>query len=234
MKQGTNGYQYKNEDNGRNTENGQIKVPVRLEPETLANFRELNPSVKIEYLLIGDQVRPYAIYYLPKGEAEAFLKIQQAEIKQEQRERRCRVPDGKGGFIRCPEKNKCWQCTKPRSFGFDNGHEASFEDVEPCCRDGKSGTGWVRVEGAESPEPYLDAQTPEDVETAILAKMLLEQISTINSKYGDIFSERLKGNMKPYTIAKELNVGKSRMYLLIPKVEKILQELYEKAVREQG
>ena len=219
----------KNQDNQKNsstTDQRMEKVPVRLNPETLDDFRRLNPKVPIRMVKIGAWKYPCAIYELPEGDAVGFLTAQQTEAKREQRETRCMIADGKGGFIRCPEENKCHLCEKVRSFNFDNWHPTSLDALHNIFDEEQEGQDWTDDEDAAMPEPGVgDEHDCEDDFTDIML-ILIDRLSAIRPKYGLIFKELLKGNMQPINIAKALNLGKSQIYNDVPRVQAEAQKIY--------
>ena len=107
-----------------------VKVAVRITPETVDELRAMyadqEEKITIRMVKIGGWRYPCAIYLLPEDEVKGFRRLQQTEAKQEQREARCWLPDGSGGFIRCDEeKHKCSQYERCKSFNFDTNHPTS-------------------------------------------------------------------------------------------------------------
>ena len=210
----------------RNTDANLEKVPVRINPETLDDFRRLNPTVKIEMTKIGGWSYPCAIYWLPKGEADAFLTAQQTEAKREQREARCMLPDGKGGYVRCNEKNACWQCPRIYSYNFDNGHPTSLDALHQVYDAEQEFRDWTDDEEAALPEQGTCDETDDDGSYTDIMLILIDRLSAIRPKYGLIFKELLKGNMHPLNIAKALNLGKSQFYDDVPRVQAEAKKIY--------
>ena len=125
-----------NQSKQNNTTNPRmVKVAVRINPETIDELRKLyadqEEKISIRMVKIGGWKYPCAIYLLPEDEVQGFKRLQQNEAKQEQREARCWLPDGSGGFIRCDEeKHKCSQCERCKSFNFDTNHPTSYEALQ--------------------------------------------------------------------------------------------------------
>lgn len=122
-----------------------VRTPVRINAETLDEFRRIHPDITVEPAWIGGQRYPCAIHWLPEGKAAVFLAEQEREALREQWEARCLLPDGTGGFIRCPEQNRCWECEKAGRFDFDDMKPVSLEALCRACEEGEerdwSGSG---------------------------------------------------------------------------------------------
>ena len=76
-------------------------------------------------------------------------------------------------------------------------------------------------------DPQADKidQQSEDSYTEIM-EVLVNRLTAIKPKYGQIFKELLKGNMQPLNIAKALGIGKSQVYEDVPKVQAAAKKLY--------
>ena len=94
--------QTKTDNQNNSTEQRLVKVAVRINPETMDELRALyadqETKITIRMVKIGAWRYPCAIYLLPEDEVKDFKRLQQNEAKQEQREARCWLPDGSGGF----------------------------------------------------------------------------------------------------------------------------------------
>ena len=208
-----------------------VKVAVRITPETVDELRDLyadqDEKITIRMVKIGGWRYPCAIYQLPENEVKGFKRLQQAEAKHEQLEARCWLPNGSGGFIRCPEENKCSQCERCKSFNFDSNHPTSYEALQDFYGEqeedlylaGEDVPG-MNDQSAETAEPQQ-----EEAYTEIM-QLLVDRLTAIRPKYGLIFKELLKGNLQPLNIAKALGLGKSQMYETVPKVQELAKKLY--------
>lgn len=203
-----------------------VKVPVRINAETIDDFKRLNPKVPIRMVKIGAWKYPCAIYEVPEGEADGYLTAQQTEAKREQRQARCLLPDGKGGRIRCDEKNKCWQCPRVQSFNFDNGHPTSLDYLHQAFDAEQERRDWTDDEETAMAEPGACDEQDDDTVFSDIMLLLIDRLTAIRPKYGLIFKELLKGNMEPYNIAKALNLGKSQIYDDVPRVQAEAQKIY--------
>ena len=215
----------------KTTDPRMVKVAVRVNPETVDDLRALyadeENKIIIRMVKIGAWRYPCAIYLLPKDEVKGFKRLQQNEAKQEQREARCWLPNVEGGFIRCPDENKCHLCERVKSFNFDSNHPTSYESLQEFY--GKQEEE-LYLAGEDIPEmggPSAEEaiEHPEEDYTEIM-QILVDRLAAIKPKYGLIFQELLKGNMQPLNIAKALGLGKSQVYENVPKVQELAKKLY--------
>ena len=198
----------KNADNSSKSGERMVKVPLRINPETI---EEDGFAGRVSYVKIGYRKYPCIIGEVPESAAKTYMRMEWADVKAEERNTRCLVPDGSGGFIRCPEKNKCISCKKVRDFDFDAMHPASLEAL------------------SEESDFVLEAPSGEESNEDAANEMmsvLLQRLREINPKYADIFRELLDGEDKPLHIAKKLNLGKSQCYSDVKQVRKLAQCIY--------
>ena len=209
-----------------------VKVAVRINPETIDQLRAMyadqEQKITIRMVKIGGWRYPCAIYLLPEDEVKDFKRLQQNEAKQEQREARCWLPDGSGGFIRCDEeKHKCSQCERCKSFNFDTNHPTSYETLQDFYADQEEE---LYLSGEDMPglkDPSAETAEPQQEETYTeIMQILVDRLTAIQPKYGAIFQELLKGNLQPLNIAKALGLGKSQVYETVPKVQELAKKLY--------
>lgn len=208
-----------------------VKVAVRITPETVDELRAMyadqEEKITIRMVKIGGWRYPCAIYQLPENEVKGFKRLQQAEAKQEQREARCWLPNGSGGFIRCPEENKCSQCERCKSFNFDSNHPTSYETLQDFYGEQEED---LYLAGEDIPgikDPSIESADPQQEEAYTeIMQVLVDRLTAIRPKYGLVFKELLKGNMQPLNIAKALGLGKSQVYETVPKVQEIAKQLY--------
>lgn len=208
-----------------------VKVAVRITPETVDELRTMyadqEEKITIRMVKIGGWRYPCAIYQLPENEVKGFKRLQQAEAKKEQRETRCWLPNGSGGFIRCPEENKCSQCERCKSFNFDSNHPTSYEALQDFYGEQEED---LYLAGEDIPgikDPSNESADPQQEEAYTeIMQVLVDRLTAIRPKYGAIFQELLKGNLQPLNIAKALGLGKSQVYETVPKVQELAKKLY--------
>lgn len=70
----------------------------------------------IVYRYVGNQLKSGLLVECNRAFDVAYRRMNEAEAKREKRERRCKIADGKGGFIMCPERNRCSECNRARAI----------------------------------------------------------------------------------------------------------------------
>ena len=224
--------QTRNDNQNNTTEPRMVKVAVRINPETIDELPDLyadqKKKITIRMVKIGEWRYPCAIYFLPEDEVKDFKRLQQTEAKREQREARCWLPDGSGGFIRCDaDKYKCSECDRWKSFSFDNCHPTSYEALQDCYADQEEDLYLAGDDIPGTKDPSAEAAEPQQEEAYTeIMQILVDRLSAIKPKYGTIFQELLKGNLQPLNIAKALGLGKSQVYETVPKVQELAKKLY--------
>ena len=185
-----------------------VKVPLRVNPETI---EENGLAGQVSYVKIGYKRYPCIIGEVPESAAKAYMRMEWADVKAEERSARCLIPDGRGGFIRCPERNKCIGCERVRDFDFDSLLPASLDAL---CE-----------------ESDFDVEAPtlaEDNEDAANEMMdaLIQRLGEMKPRYADIFREMLDADDSPLHISKKLNLRKSQTYTDVAQVRKLARDLY--------
>ena len=200
----------KNAKNADNNSNGErlVKVPLRINPETI---EEDGFAGRVSYVKIGYRKYPCIIGEVPESAAKTYMRMEWADVKAEERNTRCLIPDGNGGFIRCPEKNKCICCKKVRDFDFDAMHPASLEALSE--------------ESDFEPEAPAGEESDEDAANEMMS-VLVQRLWEICPRYADIFREMLGGEDSPLRISRALNLGKSQTYIDVKEVRKLAQRIY--------
>ena len=191
-----------NSNNGANL----VKVPLRVNPETIEENEQVG---KVRSVRIGSKHYPCIFVEVSEHDAHQYMQLEWADVKAEERSERCLIEDGHGGYIMCPECNRCAKCEKVGRFDFDNNHPASLDALY-----------------AESEfEPA--SQQPDQVdETSDILAMLVEELGRIKPKYAEIFKELYKGNERPLSIARAVGIGKSQAYTDVPRVRELAEKLY--------
>lgn len=199
-------------------EKGQVlrPVPLRVNPETIKE-NKINGK-PIVYVLIGCMKYPCHIEMVTEEEFRTYMRIEWAEIKAQERENRCNIPDGTGGFIKCPECNKCRYCEKVRTWEFNNNHAVSLEAFEEGDEDDEYYEPY--------PIPSNEVNDGEDVMANQLADMIEAELAKIKPKYALIFREMFNGTLKPSEIAANANLKTSTTYEDVPKVMAEAQKIF--------
>ena len=224
----TNYYYAKEAETRFNHETGKeelmLKVPVRVNPETADCYHEKVYMVRIgwkEYLCRYIWIP--ATYYLQ------YKRDLENEAKADERDHRCNIPDGKGGTIKCPEKNRCATCKKCLKSNFDNLHDTSLDGLLETGFDPESGAETESDFDVEdislNPEQaYLIEEEKELMDE--LGREIISRLQAVKPKYALIFGELLKGVDKPAAIARNTGVDAKRVYEDVPRVQKLAAQLY--------
>ena len=188
-------------------------VPLRVNPETI----EANKSMKskIVYVKIGSRKYPCIIEWVTEEVYRAYMRMEWADIKAMERAERCLIPDGKGGFIMCPECNKCCGCKKAGHWDFDNNHPVH---IEALCNDENDDKGFdVKADSVNDARDIMANEIADQIEA---------ELRKIKPKYAIIFREMFNGNLQAINIAKNNNLSVSTTYEDIPKVMKAAQKIF--------
>lgn len=196
-----------------NTTEALVNIPMPVESVAAAIKAGYKKS-NISYQLIGNRKVPCVMVKGTEEERANYIRLIDNERKAEDRERRCLIPDGKGGFIMCPECNKCNECKKRQSMNFDRNRPLSLDKL---------------IEGDTDDDRTFDVPGVTNVESDAIVfatlDMLIEHLSTLNNEYGHIF-EMLFNQWGVKEIADELNIPWSTAKDRIKKVQKLAQEFY--------
>lgn len=202
--------------NVRINEKGQVlrPVPLRVNPETIKE-NKINKK-PIVYAKIGKRRYPCIVEWVTEAEYRAYMRIEWADLKAKEREERCLIPDGSGGFIMCPECNKCSQCDKVGKWEFDSLHAVHIESF--CDEEADDDKVFDIKSDVTNDSTYLEAEE--------IADMIAEELHKIKPKYAVIFREMYSGTLKPKQIAENTGLKVSTTYEDVEKVMAKAQELF--------
>lgn len=194
-------------------------VPLRVNYETIVDGKVGDKPVV--YKKIGARKYPCIIEMVTEEEYQSYMQIEWAEVKADARERRCLIPNKQGGFIRCPECNKCSECKKHTDWKFDNMHpihiEATIDEDDKYCE--------------TIPIKANEKNDGGDVMANQLANMIESELAKIKPKYALIFREMFNGTLKPSEIAANANLKTSTTYEDVPKVMAEAQKIFALLVK---
>lgn len=185
-----------------------VKIPLRINPETI---EEDGFAGQVRYIKIGFKRWPCVIVQVPESSAKMYLRLEWSDVKCEERSNRCLVPDGRGGFVHCSEKNKCISCEKVRDFGFDSMLPTSLDAL-------------IEEADFDLEAPATD-ESNDDAANEMMS-VLIQRLGELCPRYADIFREMLDGEDSPFRISKKLNLGKSQTYTDMEQVRKLAQHIY--------
>lgn len=145
--------------------------------------------------------------------AKRYATMLDSEARAELREKRCLLPNGKGGSIRCPECNSCEKCKKRLEFEFNTGKPLSLEQL---------------MQADSEDDKTLDIAGQSESEGDILARIILEDLlsylGTFKDKRYDLIFQMLYDNWGTKEIADELSMPWSTAKDAINKVRQLAQE----------
>lgn len=201
-----------------------LEVPVMVNPETVKENHQKVCMVKIgwkEYLC--------TYIWIPESFYLKHKRMLEQEAKADERSNRCLIPDGQGGKIVCPERNRCNKCKKCLEDKFGNGHSTSLDALQESGYDAETGDEF------ESDFDYADTYGSADSRLLAeeelqlvdeLSRQILRLLIIKNPKYGLIFRERLKGVMKASDIARNTGLKANRTCEDLPKVLALAAQYY--------
>ena len=195
-------------------ENALEKVYIRLPEETLGEFRRLNPDVKIIWRLIGNRRYPCAVYDLPRGSADVFNRMQQAEARSEQREVAGYQSDGRGGYIHRSSRKKRNADENAPSSANDRVRFVSYEEM-------KSDVDQLFPDDNRFDDPGLDEE-----EVKWITENILRYLNKKYPKQGTVFSELLSGNVHPAGIARSIGSSNTNVHKYISDLRPVVMEFY--------
>lgn len=200
----------------RVNENGELEVhlALRVNKETIdANGQRS----RIVYVKIGARVYPCILEWVLAEECVGYIRVEWADVKAEDRFRRCLLEDGKGGLIRCPEEKgkSCTRCDRANRADSSANHPVSMDALP---EGGNYGPNAV----------YLPDFTV--AETLEILDMLLIELAKESPEFADIFLAIYSGIKRPIEIARALNLPKKNIYKDVAKVLKLVQETYNRLI----
>ena len=108
-----------------NSDNQKYFIPMEVTKETIKDFNL--DSSQVVPAKIGNKIVSAIMVPATKEQYEAFMQPLWAEMKREERSRRCTVSDGKGKLKRC--ELDCKSCEKMKD-GAPLSLESFFEETE--------------------------------------------------------------------------------------------------------
>ena len=180
-------------------EEKQYFIPVEMDRKT---YNSLAGAKSFKYGPIRVGVKDTFGILVPaiKEQYEAFMRPLCAEMKREERSRRCTVSDGKGKLKRC--ELDCKACEKMKD-GAPLSLESFFEETE-----------------LEFEDP--DANQCEAILTAMLFEDLLEKLHSQAPELASIF-EMLYDGKSQYAIAELIGKPQTTVNYMVKRMRTILQ-----------
>jgi len=184
----------------KSNEDKQYFIPVEMNRET---YNSLVGAKSFKYGPIRIGVRDTFGILVPasKEQYEVYMRPIWAEMKREERNRRCMISDGKGKLKRCD--GDCKKCDKMKE-GASLSLEAFFEENE------------LEFEDAS-------ANQCETILTAMLFEDLLDKLRQLAPELAPIF-EMLYDGKSQYAIAELIGKPQTTVNYMIKRMRMILQQ----------
>lgn len=182
-----------------NHDNQKYFIPMEVTKETIKDFNL--DSSQVVPAKIGNKMVSAIMVPATKEQYEAFMQPLWAELKREERSRRCTVSDGKGKTKRCD--GDCKKCEKMKE-GATLSIEAFFEENE------------LEFEDAS-------ANQCEIILSAMLFEDLLDKLRQLAPELATIF-EMLYDGKSQRTIATIIGKPQSSLNYMVKRMEKIIQQ----------
>ena len=181
-----------------NSDNQKYFIPMEVTKETIKDFNL--DSSQVVPAKIGNKIVSAIMVPATKEQYEAFMQPLWAEMKREERSRRCTVSDGKGKLKRC--ELDCKSCEKMKD-GAPLSLESFFEETE-----------------LEFEDP--DANQCEAILTAMLFEDLLEKLHSQAPELASIF-EMLYDGKSQYAISELIGKPQTTVNYMVKRMRTILQ-----------
>ena len=182
-----------------NLDNQKYFIPMEVTKDTIKDFNL--DSSQVVPAKIGNKIVSAIMVPATKEQYEAYMQPLWAEMKREERSRRCTVSDGKGKLKRC--ELDCKSCEKMKD-GAQLSLESFFEETELEFED-------------------TAANQCEAILTAMLFEDLLESLRYQAPELATIF-EMLYDGKSQRTIATIIGKPQSSLNYMVKRMEKIIQQ----------
>ncbi len=182
-----------------NLDNQNYFIPMEVTIETIKDFNL--DSSKVVPAKIGNKIVSAIMIPATKEQYDAYMQPLWAEMKREERSRRCTISDGNGKLKRC-ELN-CKSCEKMKD-GAPLSIESFFEKTE-----------------FEFEDP--EANRCDAILTAMLFEDLLDKLQQQAPDFASIF-EMLYDGKSQYAIAELIGKPQTSVNYMIKRIRKILQQ----------
>ena len=181
-----------------NSDNQKYFIPMEVTNETIKDFNL--DSSQVVPAKIGNKMVSAIMVPATKEQYEAFMQPLWAEMKREERSRRCTVSDGKGKTKRC--EGDCKKCEKMKEGAtlsieaFFSKNELEFEDAS--------------------------ANQCETILSAMLFEDLLDKLRQLAPELTPIF-EMLYDGQSQYAIAELIGKPQTTVNYMVKRMRSLLQ-----------
>lgn len=202
-------------------EEEQVQIPMIIDRDSIEEYGMIVGVKKsqIRKWRIGNRIVDVVLVPGTKTQYDAVMSSYSAELKAEDRDKRCEVSNGKGKLIRCPESNKCSQC--PYSTSLD---KKNFGTLTFSC---------LAAENEDEEETDFEAVAPAaygsaDIYLGMLNE-LISRVQEIDPNYGRIL-QLLSDGFSHREIADEIGMGKSTVTDKVARVKAIVVDLLDNMI----
>lgn len=202
-------------------EEEQVQIPIIIDRDSIEEYGMIAGVKKsqIRKWRIGNRLVDVVLVPGTKAQYDAVMSSYSAELKAEDRDKRCEVSNGKGKLIRCPESNKCSQC--PYSTSLD---KKNFGTLTFSC---------LAAENEDEEETDFEAVAPAaygsaDIYLGMLNE-LISRVQEIDPNYGRIL-QLLSDGFSHREIADEIGMGKSTVTDKVARVKAIVVDLLDNMI----
>ncbi len=196
----------------------QVLIPMIIDRDSIEEHGMIAGVEKsnIRKWRVGNRMLDVVLIPGTKAQYDAVMSSYSVEFKAEDRDKRCEVSNGKGKLIRCPESNKCSQCSYATSLDKKN-----FGTLNFSCLSAENEDGEEADFEAISPETYGLA----DIYLGMLNE-LISRVQEIDPNYGRIL-QLLSDGFSHRDIAAEIGIGKSTVTDKVAKIKEIAVDLLD-------
>lgn len=202
----------------RDNQSKRYEIPMIIDRESIEEHGMIAGVEKsqIRKWRVGNRMVDVVLVPGTKAQYDGVMSSYSKEFKAEDRDKRCEVSNGKGKLIRCPESNKCSQCSYATSLDKKNFGTLTFSCLSTDNEDGTNTDFEVASQTTyNSADVYLD-----------MLSELISHVQEIDSNYGRIL-QLLSDGFSHREIATETGMGKSTVSDKVRKIKEIVKDLFD-------
>ena len=202
----------------RDNQSKRYEIPMIIDRESIEEHGMIAGVEKsqIRKWRVGNRMVDVVLVPGTKEQYDGVMSSYSKEFKAEDRDKRCEVGNGKGKLIRCPESNKCSQCSYATSLDKKNFGTLTFSCLSTENEDGTNTDFEVESQTTyNSADVYLD-----------MLSELISRVQEIDPNYGRIL-QLLSDGFSHREIAAETGMGKSTITDKAKKIKEIVKDLLD-------
>lgn len=202
----------------RDNQSKRYEIPMIIDRESIEEHGMIAGVEKsqIRKWRVGNRMVDVVLVPGTKEQYDGVMSSYSKEFKAEDRDKRCEVSNGKGKLIRCPESNKCSQCSYATSLDKKNFGTLTFSCLSTGNEDGTNTDFEFAAQTTyNSADVYLD-----------MLSELISHVQEIDPNYGRIL-QLLSDGFSHREIAAETGMGKSTVSDKVRKIKEIVKDLFD-------